>query len=112
MKIRIYQMRAEDCAHNLLFRELSNVLEQCGGHVPAALYDLVYSGEVEAETLENVYTIFNIYHPKDYRGRSLTTSDVVEVISSEVEAGFYYCDTFGFARIQFDKALCGRLGDE
>jgi hypothetical protein len=112
MKINIYQMRAEECSHSLLFREYSFVAEQNGGVIPAALYDLVYSGEVKAETLENVYTIFNINHPRGYRGRSLTTSDVVEVISSEVEAGFYYCDTFGFARTQFDKALCGGLGDE
>ena len=112
MKIAIYQMRAEDCTHHLLFRDLACVMAKSDGQVPAKLYDFVYSGEVDARTLEDVYTIFNIYHPEDYRGRSLTASDVVEVISGEKESGFYYCDTFGFAKIQFDSSQCGGLGDE
>ena len=44
--------------------------------------------------------MFNLNHPNDYNGHSLSVSDVVQVIElSNVEAGFYYCDSFGWRKL-------------
>ena len=41
-------------------------------------YELVYSAPLAPETsLEDIYTRFNIDHPKDFKGHSLSVSDVV-----------------------------------
>jgi hypothetical protein len=63
------------------------------------LYNVVYSGEVEAgdsveDTLEGLYMTFNVNHPSDFRGHSLSMSDVIEL-----DGKFYYCDSFGFKNI-------------
>lgn len=68
------------------------------------LYESVYSGEFEAEHLDDIFYIFNQAFPDDFRGRSMSVSDVVEVIKSPTESAFYYCDTpFGYPEIEFDK---------
>ena len=47
--------------------------------------------------------MFNLEHPEDYRGRSLSVSDVVEVVEAEaVKPGFYFCDSVGFESVSFD----------
>ncbi|MGF7036408.1 hypothetical protein J2T17_007471 [Paenibacillus mucilaginosus] len=53
--------------------------------VDLANYDKVYSGEVEVgggqdgDVLETLFMIFNTDHPQDYKGRSLSVSDIVEL---------------------------------
>ena len=43
----------------------------------------------------------------------MSISDVVEICVSEAESAFYYCDSFGFKRVPFDKERCaGRAYDE
>lgn len=112
MRIRIYQIEPELDRHNLMFRDFETAAAVCKDKLPADAYACIFDGEVEADSLEGLYTIFNIQHPPGYRGRSMSVSDVVEICVSEAESAFYYCDSFGFARVQFDKALCARLGDE
>ena len=79
---------------------------QGSSQVNAELYDEVYEGDVETQDLEGVYKIFNFDYVKDYEGRSLSVSDVVEVENSdEIEPGFYFCDSIGFKKIDFDPTL-------
>ena len=47
--------------------------------VNAAAYDRVYDGKMDCISLENIYQKFNVDHPADYKGRSLSVSDVVEI---------------------------------
>lgn len=67
-------------------------------------YKKVYEGEVDgediSETLETLFELFNINHPKDYHGRSMSTSDVV--ILDGVK---YYCDGCGWMNIDTGKKL-------
>ena len=59
------------------------------------------------ESLENIYQKFNVDHPADYTGRSLSVSDVVEIRESDtLKPGFYFVDSIGFKKISFDKSLC------
>ena len=67
-------------------------------------YQLIYCGSVEAKSefnaLENLFEIFNLRHPNDYKGRSLSVSDVV-VINNKT----YYCDSIGWTEFEFDKEI-------
>lgn len=103
MKVSIYQVKMSQDTLNIAFRDLTTVQTKCDGKVPSEYYDRVYTGEVDAETMNEVYAIFNIRHPRGYRGRSLTQSDVVEVYEGDVSR-FYYCDTYTFTPIDFDKS--------
>lgn len=51
-------------------------------------------GAVEEAILDFLFTTFNIAHPKNYHGRSMSTSDVVELDGTK-----YYCDSFGWVKI-------------
>lgn len=50
------------------------------------------------DLLEKVYTRFNVRHPADFKGHSLSVSDVV-VLSKENQRKAFYCDSFGFAEL-------------
>ena len=103
MKLKIYQIDTEKAA-NLAFISYSVLKKISGSEIPDGNnYILVFEGEVDATDLEDVYGIFNDDFPEDYMGRSMSVSDVVEVVEQygETEAGFYYCDTLGFERVEF-----------
>ena len=65
-------------------------------------YEQVYMGELtefrgrtKEETLEAIYTKFNIDHPADYKAHSLSVSDIV-VLHENRENSAHFVDTFGF----------------
>lgn len=107
LNIKIYQVNLERDKDNIAFRDLEFIHGRLGiTQLDAGAYDKVYAALVEAKTLEDVFYIFNQQHPQDYRARSLSVSDVVEVVSDD-HSSFYFCDSIGFRRINFDpsKAL-------
>ncbi|ENZ31096.1 hypothetical protein HMPREF1084_03154 [Clostridium butyricum 60E.3] len=68
-------------------------------------YELIYVGELselqeqtQGETLEAIYEKFNIAHPEDYRGHSLSVSDIV-VLHQNGENSAHFVDSFGFTGI-------------
>lgn len=68
-------------------------------------YKLVYMGELaelqgqtQAETLEAIYTKFNIDHPAEYKAHSLSVSDIV-VLHEDGENSAHFVDSFGFTEL-------------
>ena len=104
MKIRIFQInmgRDEKSEAFLGIDEREHVLNL--SEINSSIYDCVFSGDVDCKGLEDVYQKFNIDHPDGYNGRSLSVSDVVEILESEdVDKGFYFCDSIGFSKVDFD----------
>ena len=103
MRIRIYQIKAEQM-RKFAFVGLRD-LERLQGNrnVHAENYDMVYQGNVDCNNLEEIYSLFNLNHPSDYYSRSLSVSDVVEVVDdTKIVPGFYFCDSSGFAEIDFE----------
>lgn len=94
MKIKIYQIAEAKDKRNLMFMRFEFV--QRHGGVDPTEYELVFEGEVNTTELDRVYCIFNNYAtmPTDYRGRSLSVSDVVVN-----EEGAFFCDSFGFVKL-------------
>ncbi len=103
MKITLYQIIAEFDTDRLMFNNFDYMRIACGDKIPAHLYEAVYSGEFDTERLDDIFYIFNQDFPDDYRGRSMSVSDVLEVIKSPTESMFYYCDSVGYKEIDFDK---------
>ena len=65
-------------------------------------YELIYVGnlselqeQTEDEMLEAIYEKFNIDHPEDYRGHSLSVSDIV-VLHQNGKNSAHFVDSFGF----------------
>lgn len=104
MNIRIYQINRSRDVNNVAFDGME-LLERFQGStkIDSSIYDKVFDDEVDCLSLEGVFGMFNTAHPADYRGRSLSVSDVVEIVEAEnVKPGFYFCDSIGFKEIQFE----------
>ena len=98
MKIAIYQIAIERDENRLAFQSLNHIISVSNGRVPAELYDCVFAGEVSAQTLEDIFYVFNMEHPSGYKGRSLSVSDVVEIFLASGGSEFYYCEPFALER--------------
>lgn len=103
--IRLYQIPLNEKTHSLVFEGLESMQKETGGRIPAELYECVYEGKLNAETPEDVFTIFNTVYAEGYKGRSMSVSDVVEFKYSNTQDLFYYCDSVGFKQIKFKKKL-------
>lgn len=100
-KFQIYQLPSGDEYHGVRFESMDR-LKADGVQLNKDDYALVYEGEVGEfrgnATLEALYTQFNIDHPEDFRGHSLSVSDVI-VISVDGKDTAYFCDSFGFTEM-------------
>lgn len=95
----IYQLKKSDENIYIRFEPLERLAEL--GQKPDFLnYDKIYEGDMSAvnahgdtvgDKLEAVFVKFNLNRPEDFKGHSLSVSDVV-VMDDKV----YYVDTVGF----------------
>lgn len=93
----IYQLResGERTYQFMGMREASNF----GFEIHGEDYELIYSDRLGMEdTLNSLYEKFNINHPQDFTGHSLSVSDVV-VMRKNGESKAYYVDSFGFTEL-------------
>ena len=97
-KVRIWQLRT-DSNLELRFRAYDEVLK-VSGEPSKENYDVVFDGGLDTNNLECIYTKFNMDHPPDFKGQSLSISDVVELYD-ENSNEFHYVDQFGFKEIEF-----------
>ena len=71
----------------------------CKDQIDLDDYKVVYEGELEypemPNALEELFEIFNIRRPEDFKGRSMSVSDIVEVDSKN-----YYCDVAGWVELK------------
>lgn len=104
----IYQINTDRDNNRVCFLGLDTLERfQHSKEVDPVLYDRVYDGKLDCNSLETIYEKFNINHPADYKGRSLFVSDVVEIRESDtLNPGFYFVDSIGFKSISFDKSPC------
>ena len=108
MKITIYQIETEKDRNREKFLSLSDIELMKGKlEIDSSIYEKVYEKAVNYKDLEEVFRVFNLSRPEDFAGHSLSVSDVIEVDESDtISNGFYYCDSLGFRKIDFDKEKC------
>ena len=94
----IYQLKRGDETRDFRFEPYDR-LQAAGNVVDKTNYELVYSAELTPGTsLEDIYTRFNIDHPKDFKGHSLSVSDVV-VLHQNGQDTAHYVDSVGFRQV-------------
>lgn len=105
-KVTIYQINNKRDYNDVCFINHEHLQRFQGTPlVDSSIYDRVYSGDLHCSSLENIYQILNEDHPENYRARSLSVSDVIQVENSPImKDGFYFCDSFGFMPVQFEPA--------
>jgi len=94
----IYQLKDGEETRGYRFEPLDR-LRAVGLGVQRDNYELVYSAPLaDGESLEDIYRRFNIDHPADFTGHSLSVSDIVVLRNGDTETA-HYCDSFGFAEV-------------
>ena len=94
----IYQLKREDTTRDYRFEPYDR-LHAAGLAVDPAHYEPVYSGPMTpGMTLEAIYTRFNLDHPQDFKGHSLSVSDVI-VVQQGGQSTAHYVDSFGYKQV-------------
>ena len=94
----IYQIRDGSKGDQYRFMGMS-YLQEKGLNVAGEDYQFIYGDELkEGDTLESIYEKFNMDHPADYTGHSLSVSDVV-VMKKDGELTAHYVDSFGYQEL-------------
>ena len=94
----IYQLKRGDETRDFRFEPYER-LAATGRTADRANYDLIYTAELTPGTsLEDIYTRFNIDHPKGFKGHSLSVSDVV-VLHQNGQDTAHYVDSSGYRQV-------------
>lgn len=96
-KVSIYQI--SNLISDKMFQGYASIVKDYGG-VKLSDYKKVYNcnhATMETSTtavLDEIYARFNGEHPKNYKGRSLSVSDIIVL-----DGNMYYVDKFGFKKV-------------
>lgn len=94
---KIYQLKKGPENHAIRFEVFTNA-ERYGEAAKPENYDLIYTGSLDdfedSNKLEAIYTKFNLDRPEDFKGHSLSVSDII-VMNNEA----HYVDSYGFVDV-------------
>ena len=94
----IYQLKNNETTRDFRFERME-FLKKKGISVDKENYNLIYHAPLDKkDTLDSIYERFNLYHPADFRGHSLSVSDVVVFHKDGVDTA-YYVDSYGFTEV-------------
>ena len=98
----IYQLRDNDDTARLHYMN-SEYLEKKGLSIQKENYAAVYAGDLDRrgdtqDKLNELYETFNIRRPEDFRGHSLSVSDIVALKQNGV-VSCHYVDSWGFKEL-------------
>ena len=85
------------------FRPWDMVAVRHAHGIDPARYRRVYEGTIDAasprEALDGLFIQFNVDHPADLRGWSLSMGDLVTI-----DGDLYYCDALGWVAVDWAKS--------
>lgn len=98
----IYQLKDGEELRDYRFEGL-DWLKSRGLSVEHGNYDFVYTEPftrfaTTRDRLEELWERFNIDHPEDFRGHSLSVSDIIAIKQSGIVT-YHYCDIFDFVEL-------------
>ena len=94
----IYQLKRGDETRDFRFEPYDR-LQAAGLAVDPANYDLIYTAPLAPDmSLDDIFTRFNIDHPADFKGHSLSVSDVV-VLHQAGQDTAHYVDSIGYQQV-------------
>ena len=99
----ILQLNHSEEARKMSFMSY-DFIESQGNNPEINFYELIYTGPIYTTAdnpnviCENLYMKFNIDRPEDFRGHSLSVSDVI-ALKRQGEINYYFVDSFGFKEL-------------
>ena len=98
----IYQQKRDDSTADIRFMN-SEYLQKKGIEPQYENYGLVYTGALtkdgsQIEKLEDLYRIFNVEHPQNFVGHSLSVSDIVALKQAGM-VSYHYVDSIGYKEL-------------
>ena len=94
----IYQIKDDSPGENYAFMNMS-FIESHGMQIKKEDYKLVYVGELLGNmSLDDIFERFNIDRPKDFRGHSLSVSDIV-VLNDGEKVTAHFVDSISFEQL-------------
>lgn len=107
----IYQIKDDSPGENYAFMNMS-FIESHGMQIKKEDYKLVYVGELLGNTsLDDIFERFNIDRPKDFRGNSLSVSDIV-VLNDGEKVTAHFVDSISFEQLDSFLNLEEQVLDE
>ena len=98
---KLYQVKNEKL-HEFGFLAFEDAERLNGkGSVRMDNYDMVYEFDMysaEDVKLDDIYEMFNVSRPHDFKGHSMSASDVIEY-----NGEFWYCDSFGWKKLDWQS---------
>ena len=94
----IYQIKDDSPGENYAFMNM-RFIESHGMQIKKEDYKMVYADRLwQGDTLDSLYEKFNIAHPEDYTGHSLSVSDIV-VLNENGTVKAYFVDSISFREL-------------
>ena len=101
--VMIYQLLPDDSLLDYHFTPMRE-LKEMGHAVKRQHYEPIYAMTVpgtetkQDQLLEGIFHTFNVNRPDDFRGHSLSVSDIV-ALKANGEVSFHYVDSFSFQKL-------------
>ncbi len=96
--VTIYQLNDTKEASEMMFMRLEYI-QKSNLSIDISKYNEIYSCPMkDGESLEDIFTRFNVDRPADFKGHSLSVSDVVSIRENGKDTA-YFVDCFGFKEI-------------
>jgi hypothetical protein len=100
-KYKIYQLDPHNPEQlKKMYRDYDYVVKSFG-EININDYRTVYEGELKYAAFiddegacDALFEKFNLYHPEDFRGHSLSVGDIVDINGKK-----YYCDSIGWKEL-------------
>jgi hypothetical protein len=90
----IYQVKEGDEMRGIRFESLNRIIA-AGVAINKENYDLVHTAPLDGMTLRDIYSRFQDERPEEYRGRSVSMSDIIVLRQYSKETA-NYVDNVGF----------------
>lgn len=97
-QVRIYNLNEENKTARSIYFMGYDFVKENNITLSLDLYNMVWEGEVEDDTtLDDLFRMLNVgTKPENFKGHSLSTSDMVEM-----DGKYYYCDSYGWEEVIF-----------
>ncbi len=114
MEVKLYQINMDRDTEGRAFMS-QEALARMGADpkvIDSSIYDCVYDGEIDGDTLGDIFATFNFNYPENFHGRSMSVSDVVVTELVKGKQAAYFCDSIGFTNVEFDMDAAKELRKE
>ena len=114
MKVKLYQIDLDRDTEGRAFMSQDWLARKAENPtvIDSSIYDCVFDGEIDGDSLEDAFATFNFDHPDGFRGRSMSVSDVLVTELEDGKFAAHFCDSIGFTDVEFDMDAAKDLRKE